>query len=66
MSNTLNGTARQFVFRNLEEFSTYQFSVVAVNSAGQSAESTLVADTRSAGGSVISRTYMHSVTNEER
>ena len=50
-SNTLNGTAREFVFSNLQEFSTYQLSVVAVNSAGQSTESSVVADTKSAGES---------------
>ena len=49
LSSTLNGTARQFVFTNLDEFSTYRLSVIAINSAGQSAESAIVADTQSAG-----------------
>ena len=49
-SSTLNGTVREFVVRDLQEFSMYQLSVIAVNSVGQSAES-IVVDTKSAGES---------------
>ena len=48
MSVFVDESVRQFVFRGLQEFSSYQVGVTAVNSAGQSAESVQVADTRSA------------------
>ena len=48
LTANVGGSARQFVIRNLQEYSTYRVGVTAVNSAGQSEESTLTADTRSA------------------
>ena len=48
MSVTVDGSVRQFVFSGLQEFSTYQLGVTAINSVGRSAESIRVADTRSA------------------
>ena len=38
-TTTVNGTTRQYTLRGLQEFSNYTVTVVAVNGAGRSEES---------------------------
>ena len=44
-----DGTAREYTLQNLQEYSDYNISVVAVNSAGSSPTATAMATTASSG-----------------
>ena len=49
MATVNDGTAREYTLQNLQEFSDYNISVVAVNDAGESASVMTTANTLLAG-----------------
>ena len=49
MATVNDGTAREYTLQNLQEFSDYTISVVAVNSAGSSPAATAMATTAPSG-----------------
>ena len=49
MTTVNDGTAREYTLQNLQEYSDYNISVVAVNDAGESASVMTTANTLLAG-----------------
>ena len=64
MATVNDGTAREYTLQNLQEFSHYNITIVAVNYAGQSIQTKLTATTQSAGRySYMLRTLLDSLVS---